>query len=112
MELLRAPPQAAMTPGCQSTLDRREARYLLGMIYRLQTRSLDAERVYQELLSQHPDYIQAWIGLGYAYLDQQRLSDVEFVARQMEKCACGEAYATNLRAKAPWRAATWPRRAS
>jgi tetratricopeptide (TPR) repeat protein len=99
LELLRAPPLVAIAPGCQSVLDRREARYLLGGIYRLQGRLLDAERVYQELLSQYPDYIRAWIGLGYVYLDQRRLGDMEFVARQMEKCACGEAYATNLRAE-------------
>lgn len=98
LELLRRPLPATPVPGHQPTLDRREARYLLGMIYRDLHRTLDSQLIFQELLSQYPDYIQGWIGLGYAYLDQGRPSEVEFVARQMEKCPNGLAYAANLRA--------------
>ena len=97
--LLQAPPPQAIIAGYQSTLDGREARYLLGQIYRAQGRPFDAEQVYQDLLRQQADSVQGWIGLAYAYLDQRRFGELEAVADQLAKFPCGEAYAANLRAE-------------
>jgi tetratricopeptide (TPR) repeat protein len=99
LQLLRSPSNGALLPGEQAMLDRRDARLLLGMIYRDQGRLRDAERVFQELLAVTPDFVQAWVGLGYAYLSLAQLGQVEHVARQLEKCPCGGPYAAVMRAE-------------
>lgn len=85
--------------GDQSILDGRAARCLLGAIYQAQGRYVEAERVFQELLAEHPAHLQGWLGLSYVYLAQARFGDIEFVARQMEKCSHGTAHACVLRAQ-------------
>lgn len=99
LQLLRTPPRPLL-PGEKSVLDFREGRSLLGLIYSEQGRFREAERVFQELLAQYPEYIQAWVGLGYLYLGKGWFHEAEYVANQVEKCPCGEAYAAALRAEA------------
>lgn len=100
LQLLRRPPNGQLLAGEQAVLDHRDARLLLGMIYRDQARHRDAERVFQELLARHPEFVQAWVGLGYLYLGLGQLGNLEHVARQVEKCPCGGPYAAVLRAEA------------
>lgn len=90
----------SLLPGDQRVLDRREGRSLLGMIYAEQGRFREAERVYQELLAQYPEYPQAWVRLGCLYLGRQWFHEVEYVATQIDKCPCGASYARTLRAEA------------
>jgi len=99
LKLLRAPQENCLTTGCEKTIDRREARWLLGSVYQEQGRFREGERVFQELLAEYPEYVQAWVGLGHIYLAQRRHEDVEYVSRQLEKCRCGAAYAAFMRAE-------------
>lgn len=99
LKLLRAPQDNCLTAGCEKTIDRREARWLLGSVYQEQGRFREGERIFQELLAEYPEYVQAWVGLGHIYLAQRRQDDVEYVSRQLEKCRCGAAYAAFMRAE-------------
>jgi len=92
VSLVQRPRTMELLPGSEHVLELRSARYLLGHVYRAQGRNVDAERVFQEILAQAPDFIMAWIGLGYLYLDQRKFSDVRYVAHQLEKCPQGAAY--------------------
>jgi tetratricopeptide (TPR) repeat protein len=85
--------------GDQRVLDGQEARFVLGLVYQDQGRLDDSERVFQELLAAHPAYAEAWVGLSYVYLAQRRFADLEYVARQLEKCENGGLYARILRAQ-------------
>ncbi|WP_254510346.1 TPR domain-containing glycosyltransferase [Anatilimnocola floriformis] len=99
-ELLQAPPARHLVHGASSYHDGREARALLGRIYR-ETQNFDsAEQVFQELIAEQPAWIPPWVNLGYTYLMQERWGDVEYVAKQIEKCETGEPYALTLRAEA------------
>lgn len=99
LQLLRGPAEYQRCAGEQAIVDRRQARSLLGRIYEEQGRPIEAERVFQELLAQHPTYVEGWVGLSYVYFAQQRHGDVEYVARQLEKCGHGSVYASIVRAE-------------
>ncbi|MDX1948598.1 MAG: glycosyltransferase [Pirellulaceae bacterium] len=99
VRLLRAPREQHLLAGGQAMLDRREGRCLLGMIYRDQNRPQEAERVFQELLGEHADYVRAWVGLGYVYLGQERWGDLNHVCQQLHKCQDGQVYAMLLKAE-------------
>lgn len=98
LKIMRSP-QSCMATGCEKILDRREARWLLGSVYQEQGRFREAERIFQELLFDFPDNVQAWVGLGHVYLAQRRHDGVEYASRQLDKCLCGAAYAAILRAE-------------
>lgn len=99
LQLVRSPVRTFLVPCERSVLDRQEAREILAMIYREQGRFEEAERTYQELLAQHPQSVAAWVGLGYVGLARKQIGDVEYVARQLEKCPSGAAYAAVMRAE-------------
>ena len=100
LELLRAPRATYLLHGASTYHDGREARALLGRIYREMQRFEQAEQAFQELLAEYPAWIPAWVNLGYGYLMQLRWGDVEYVAKQLEKCELGDPYALVLRAEA------------
>ena len=95
--LLHSATETQMYTGDQAILDHREARYQLGMIYRDQGRHNEAERVFQEMLARHPDYLLGWYGLGWVYVVQRKLGNVEYAAKQLEKLPHGGTYASLLR---------------
>jgi glycosyltransferase involved in cell wall biosynthesis len=97
VELLRAPRQRHLIHGSSSYHDGREARALLGRIYRETQRFDRAEQIFQELLAEQPAWIPGWVNLGYTYLMQHRWGDVEYVSKQLEKCDTGEPYALVMR---------------
>jgi len=99
-DLLSKPRSPALLHGADSYVDGREAQALLGRIYRETHRWDAATQLFQRLLAEHPTWIPAWVNLGYAYLAQHRWSDVEYAARQIDKCLQGEAYALVLRSEA------------
>ena len=99
-ELLQAPPSRHFVHGASTYHDGREARALLGRIYRETQKFDSAEQVFQELIAEQPAWIPAWVNLAYTYLMQERWGDVDYVARQVEKCEMGEPYALTLRAEA------------
>lgn len=99
-ELLQSPPSRHLIHGASTYHDGREARALLGRIYRETQRYEQAEQIFQELIADQPAWIPPWVNLGYTYLMQQRWGDVEYVAKQIEKCDTGEPYALTLRAEA------------
>jgi predicted Zn-dependent protease len=98
-ELLRAPRSSYMLHGASTYHDGREARALLGRIYRETQRFEQAEQIFQELLAEQPAWIPGWVNLGYTYLMQNRWGDVEYVAKQLEKCDMGDPYALVMRAE-------------
>ena len=100
LRLIRALREEYLIAGGQMTHDRREARCLLGMIYRDQNRPAEAERVLQELLGEQADFVRAWVGLGYVYLGQRRYADLNHVCQQLLKCQDGQVYSLLLRAEA------------
>lgn len=97
VDLLRAPRSTYMVHGSSSYHDGREARALLGRIYRETQRFDRAEQIFQELLAEQPAWIPGWVNLGYTYLMQNRWGDVEYVAKQLEKCDTGDPYALVMR---------------
>jgi len=97
--LLQTPPSKYLLHGASTYHDGREARAMLGRIYRETQRFEPAEQIFQELLSEQPAWIPAWVNLGYVYLMQHRWGDVEYVAKQLEKCETGEPYALVMRAE-------------
>lgn len=99
LRLLRAPQEDYLVAGSRNVLDRREARCLLGMVYRDQGRHDAAERVLQELLGEFPDFVQAWVGLGYVYLAQRHFANLNHVCQQLQKCPDGAVYALILQAE-------------
>ncbi|WP_425617312.1 glycosyltransferase [Anatilimnocola sp. NA78] len=99
-ELLQAPRVKYLLHGASTYHDGREARAMLGRIYRETQRFEPAEQIFQELLSEQPAWIPAWVNLGYVYLLQHRWGDVEYVAKQLEKCETGDPYALVMRAEA------------
>lgn len=99
-DLLASPPSRHLVHGASTYHDGREARALLGRIYRESQLYEPAEQVFQELIAEQPAWIPPWVNLGYTYLMQERWGDVEYVCRQIEKCDTGEPYALTLRAEA------------
>ncbi|QDU26821.1 SPBc2 prophage-derived glycosyltransferase SunS [Anatilimnocola aggregata] len=99
-DLFNSPRSKHLLHGASTYHDGREGRILLGRIYRETQRFDAAEQVFQELLAENPAWIPAWVNLGYAYLMQHRWGDIEYVARQLEKCEMGDPYAQVLRAEA------------
>lgn len=97
LELLQAPRMPYLPHGASTYHDGREARALLGRVYRETQRFEQAEQVFQELLAEAPAWVPAWVNLGYGYLMQLRWGDVEYVAKQLEKCELGDPYAYALR---------------
>lgn len=100
LQLLSNPVDPRRCTGELTSIDRRGGRRLLGWVYIEQRRLGDAERIFQELLQEHPEYVQARWSLGYIYLLRNRFSDVEIVAQQTEQWPCGPAYAAILRGQA------------
>lgn len=98
-ELLQSPRSRHLVHGASTYHDGREARALLGRIYRETQNFESAEQVFQELIAEQPAWIPPWVNLGYTYLMQQRWGDAEYVAKQIEKCDTGEPYALTLRAE-------------
>jgi tetratricopeptide (TPR) repeat protein len=86
--------------GAEDTFNRRGARSMLACILRSQRQFESAQRIFQELLADRPDDIGTWVNLGYCYLYPGRLKEVEYVARQLEKCDKGDIYADVMRAEA------------
>jgi tetratricopeptide (TPR) repeat protein len=99
LRLLKAPREDYLVAGSRNVLDRREARCLLGMVYRDQGRHEAAERVLQELLVEFPDFVQAWVGLGYVYLGLRHFGDLDHVCKQLLKCPDGSVYSLILQAE-------------
>ncbi len=99
-QLLQSPPSRHLIHGASTYHDGREARALLGRIYRETQKFESAEQIFQELIAEQPAWIPPWVNLGYTYLMQQRWGDVEYVAKQIEKCDTGEPFALTLRAEA------------
>jgi len=100
-EFLASPnPPAHLFHGAEDTMNRRGARSMLACILRSQRQFEPAQRIFQELLADRPDDIGTWVNLGYCYLYPGRLKDVEYVARQLEKCDKGEIYSDVMRAEA------------
>jgi tetratricopeptide (TPR) repeat protein len=99
LRLLRAPAEQCLQSGSRNVLDRREARCLLGMVYRDQGRLPDAERVLQEVLGDFPDFVQAWVSLGYVHLSQRHFAELNHVCQQILKCPDGQVYALVLQAE-------------
>lgn len=97
VELLSSPRTTYLVHGASSYYDGREARALLGRIYRETQRFELAEQIFQELLAEQPAWIPGWVNLGYTYLMQNRWGDVEYVAKQLEKCDMGDPYALVMR---------------
>lgn len=85
--------------GARDRICRRDCRRMLGWIYLETARHSQAETLFQEMLSECPDYRTGWLSLAYAYLMSGRLGEVEFVARQMQKLPDGAAFADVLRAE-------------
>jgi tetratricopeptide (TPR) repeat protein len=100
LDLLRGAAAPVLASGPEETLDLREARYTLGMVYQDQGRHAEADRMFQELLAADPTYLRGWVGLGYGYIVQRRYADAEHVAGQIEKCGADPAFALVMRAEA------------
>lgn len=76
-----------------------QALVMLGWVYCDQGRYLEAERVLQEVLASRPDFVQAWCGLAYLYIFQNRWESVEEVSRQLDKCDRTGVYRDVVRAE-------------
>lgn len=93
-------PATYLCHGPEDSFNRRGARSMLACILRSQRQFDQAQRIFQELLAERPDDIGTWVNLGYCYLYPGRLKDLEYVARQLEKCDRGGIYADVMRAEA------------
>jgi glycosyltransferase involved in cell wall biosynthesis/predicted Zn-dependent protease len=75
-------------------------RYNLATAYRDVGRLAECEAQFRAILAEVPDYQPAWISLGELYVTQQRWSDIETLARQVESLSGGKLDAELLRARA------------
>lgn len=94
---LEADQRATISPGLP--LLRRDARRMLGLLYLDTYRHEQAERMFQELLAENPDYLHGWVSLGFLYLQRNEFQNVDYVSRQLEKCSGGQLFADILRAQ-------------
>jgi tetratricopeptide (TPR) repeat protein len=84
--------------GSSDLLNGRAMKTLLARIYTDEQCYADAERLYQELISEDPSNANLWGYLGALYLIQNRFSDLEHAISQVQKCPEGPGVAEVLRA--------------
>jgi tetratricopeptide (TPR) repeat protein len=80
--------EQALVPALErepGNLQVRETGNSLAMTYRRQGRGSEAERLWRRILAGHPDYGQAWLGLGGLYREQARWDDLWRVLEEMAR---------------------------
>ncbi|MGC4006360.1 MAG: glycosyltransferase [Pirellulales bacterium] len=94
---LARPPRKRFYFGSAETFEGVAARTLLARLLIEENHGEEAERILQELLARRPADHALWGYLGAYYLKEMRTADLEYVIRQLEKCAHGPTTADVLR---------------
>lgn len=76
-----------------------KARHNLAVIYRDKGLVGEAERQWRETVTEQPDFLPAWMGLGELYLKQERWTNLEEILQKLEADPRFEIDATVLRAR-------------
>jgi tetratricopeptide (TPR) repeat protein len=82
--LLTSPAENYVTAGVDPSLKGYKGRCALAEVYRDQGRVADAEREFRAVLAEHPELTPAWLCLGDLWLNQQRFTDVDQLAAQLQ----------------------------
>ena len=77
-----------------------KARQNLGVVYRQQGKVAEAERQWQAVLAERPDFVPAGLALGELYLTQERWTDLQATAQRLEAQPQSRMEAAVLRARA------------
>ncbi len=77
-----------------------KARHNLAVVLTEQARDAEAEDQWRAAFAERPDFAPAWRGLEGLFLRQERWSDVEWLAGQVEIRAPGDGDAVVIRARA------------
>lgn len=96
---LQLPLKRTLSCADQSLLQRKTARINLGMLYIDMRRMPLAESLFQQILMQEPQCIEALVWLGHVYLEQQDYPGIERVAGELVQCPMGNVYSDVLKAK-------------
>ncbi len=99
LRLLGIAQQEFMKNDLQADDLRRRARRMLGSLQLNQNRLDEAEYLFQQMIAEKTADTDAWIMLGYVYLQKRYWQKAESVARQLRKLPQGEALACCMRAE-------------
>jgi tetratricopeptide (TPR) repeat protein len=76
-----------------------KARHNLAVVYQQQGRAAEAEAVWRQVVSEHPDFLPACLGLGELHLERHCWDELDAAAARLEAAEGGSTEAAVLRAR-------------